>query len=68
MKTLTLFNAYKIARRKRRLARDLRGRDRFGKGGFGIAVNKDEYALVWQRYDRLVTKLEKAIVARLEAV
>lgn len=60
MKTLTLFEAYKESVRWQKYYSARRK-----EGQWGIAVDTDEYALKWQRYDRLATKLGKEITKRL---
>ena len=37
------------------------------RGFYGIAVNTDERALLWQRYDRLSRKVEKELLLKIAA-
>ncbi len=62
METQTLFRAYDRAYREREHARQRRPQ-----GSHCIAVADDDWARRWQRYDRLITKLERRINARLDA-
>ena len=55
MDTLTLFDAYKKAASHKRRASDNR------RSIQGIACNSDHFALQWQRWDRLVRKLNVKI-------
>jgi len=61
MKTLTLFEAYQRAQDRRERALVDRG------SIFGIACKDDALAREWQRYDRLVRKLDLKIQLRLGA-
>lgn len=58
MKAITYFNAY------RRCVSRMSGIESRRGPGWGIAVNSDDLALRWQRYDRLKWKL----VVKLEAM
>lgn len=62
MKALTIYKAYKRCEQEKRWCSSVRewGID-------GIAVNRDKYALRWQRYDRLANKLDKRLLAILMA-
>lgn len=62
MKATTLFKAYQSALFHRRNAILRRGTMT------GIAVLNDEEALIWQRYNRLIYKLEERLATILEQV
>ncbi len=62
MKTLTLYRAYKYAENEKQTAATIRA------SRWGIAVETDKYALIWQRYDRLSRNLDYAIQKRLGVV
>lgn len=61
MKTSTLFRAYDICSNNCQSARVLRYKKD------GIAIDKDQWAVYWQRNNRLADKLYIRILARLEA-
>ena len=59
MKTITLFRAYqRAASRRESINGDYHGH-------YGIAVNKDDIARRWQKYDRIARRLEQRILERL---
>lgn len=59
MKTLTLYRAYQRAESEKYVIRLVR------RSSFGIAVNDDDLARRYQRYDRLAHKLDVRIRQRL---
>jgi len=62
VKATTLFKAYQSAS-------FYRGRAMLRRGStMGIAVHNDYEALIWQRYDRLICKLERRLSAILKKV
>jgi len=62
MRATTLFRAYQSALFYRRNAMLRRGTM------MGIAIRNDEEALIWQRYNRLICKLEKRLTTILKQV
>lgn len=62
MKTSTLFRIYKRCKMHQENIINARPRRQFF-----IATESDEYALRWQRHERLVLKLEHRINKQLEA-
>lgn len=62
MRATTLFKTYQSALFYRRSAMLRRGTM------MGIAVHNDEEALIWQRYNRLICKLEQRLTVILEQV
>jgi len=60
MKTITLFLAFEKATKQREYMVEIRGNRQ------GIAIHKDEIALRWQRYDRLIYKLRYRLLGRMK--
>lgn len=61
MKTLTLYKAYLLAREEAEIRSEVRP-----KKNYGIMVDQDEHAVMYRRYERLVRKLHKRLIKRLE--
>ena len=61
MRAITYFCAYRRCRDLKSALENARDR-----GPVGIAVGKDHLALRWQRYERLMRKLEQKLEAMLD--